>query len=91
MAKKEFSWKDSQEVGEVIVKEGKKKIAVELNSLDFESAEGTEERWYISLATKQHFVKKPDKEEKWHVTKNSTFPLETWEEIKGMVDNYIGE
>ena len=91
MSKKEFAWKDSQEVGEVIVTEGKKKIAVELNSLDFESTEGTEERWYISLATKQFFTKKPEKESKWHITKNATFTLDTWEEIKGMVDNYIGE
>ena len=87
---KEFSWKDTQEIGEVAINE-KKKVEVSFNSLDFENADGTEEVWYVSLATQQFFKKKGQQEADWHITKNATFPMDTWYDIVALINENTEE
>lgn len=88
MAKKEFEWNSTQSVGEVEINE-RKKVEVSFNSLEFEDAEGTEEKWFVSLATAQHFKKKGEEEASWHYTKNATFPFDKWFEITRMIDDHV--
>lgn len=88
MAKKEFEWKSQQQIGMVEQNE-KKRNLVSFCSLDVEVDEETEERWYISIQTMQYFKKKGQDDPTWHITKNATFPLDTWMEIKQLVDDNV--
>lgn len=90
MAKK-FEWDSEQEIGEIVINE-KKKIGVSFTSLSIEREEEPEERWYVSLTTKQNYKKKgspADSSPTWNITKNATFPLDKWHEIVELVEENL--
>jgi hypothetical protein len=84
MAKKDFAWKIENVIGEVEVHDREKRI-VAFCSLDKEIDGETEEVWYVAITTLKFFKKKGSAKEGWHIVKNATFPLETWNEIVELV------
>lgn len=87
MAKKEFEWKSTSQIGAVEVSE-KKRVLVQFNSLDSIEEDG-EDRWFVSLITLQFFKKKGQEEAAWHITKNASFPMETMMDIMELVSDNI--
>lgn len=88
MAKKnsDFCWNVERKVGEVMKGEKEKRV-VSLCMLEVETTEGTEERWFISIATHKFFKKKGEAEETWRPVKNYTIPTELWDDINDLVQS----
>jgi hypothetical protein len=91
-SKSEFEWKSQQQIGVVDVNE-KKRNLISFCSLDItdQETDEVEEKWYISIQTLQFYQAKTkgDTEPVWHISKNSTFPLDTWCEIVDLVNANI--
>jgi hypothetical protein len=88
MAKKDFEWTTTQQVGVVDVNERERRL-VQFCSLDIEREDETETRWYIAIATMKFFKKKGEDTETWRTVKNATFPMDTWVEIVDLVNENI--
>lgn len=86
-AKKQFEWDDTQLVGEVMIND-KKKVVTEFN---MRMDDNGMENWYISLVTMQLFKnsKLGQTQPEWNITKNATFPLETFVEISELVRDNV--
>ena len=82
--KAEFAWDSTQEVGVVPVND-KKRVNVAFNELN--------DKWFVSLATEEFFQRKTkgETEPTWRVTKNATFPLDTWAGIVELIEQNTEE
>lgn len=92
MAKTEFEWSSQQQLGMVEVNEKERRL-ISLCSLDIEDEETdeVEERWYINFSTTKFFMskKKGQTEPSWQPVKGYTIPLDSWQEVRDMIEANI--
>lgn len=91
MAKTEFQWSSQVQLGAVDVNEKERRL-ISLCSLEVtinEETDETEERWYINLSTIKFFKKKDEKEATWRPVKGYTIPLDSWQDVRDMIEDNI--